>query len=108
MSQTAEFNIPNGMSPERVARAFSAYLQGHTIFEGSRKESGTFYGGPFKKERRNETSWQLDISNDYWLHIFGTNRAAISCRYPSQVPILEAVVHLFNACYSLNSEANSK
>lgn len=109
MEQTVGFDIPNGMNPQDIAKTFNAYLLGHLIFQGSHDETNQFYCGPFKKERHGEISWQLDISNDYWMHIFPSgNRAAISCRHTKQVPILKIAVQLFNACYSPTSEANSK
>ena len=109
MPQTIGFDIPKGMDQQEVARAFSAYLLGHLIFQGSRNETDSFYYGPFKKERHGETNWQLEPGNDYWLHIFSSgSRAVISCRYPKQTAVLEAAVQLFKACYSPTSEANSK
>lgn len=109
MTQTVGFDIPKGMSPQDVARAFAVYLQGHLAFQSSHDKTNRFYCGPFEKKRHGEINWQLDISNNYWLYIFPTgNRAAISCLYPKQIVILEAMVKLFNACYSSTSQANCK
>lgn len=109
MAQTIDFDVPKGMNPQDVAKAFNAYIQGHLTFQGSRGQTDKFYSGPFDKERHGEINWQLDITGDYWLHIFpGGTRATISCRHPKQVAILKAMVQLFSACYSLTSEANSK
>jgi len=113
MKQTIDFDIPRGMTPEDIAKAFNAYLQDHPVLHKPIRrphpESDKFFYGPFEKTRHGETSWQLDCSNDYWLHVFiPGSRATLSCRYPAQVPTIEAMVELLNERHSPSSEANSK
>lgn len=113
MKQTIDFDIPRGMAPKDVATVFNTYLQDHPILhkpiQRPHPQSDKFFYGPFEKTQHDETCWQLDCSNDYWLHIFlpGT-RAALSCRYPAQVPTIEAMIKLFNESYPPTSEADSK
>lgn len=86
-----KFAVPRSITNEQLAQTFAAYLLGSLMFHNDEGQHG-----PFKKEPPSDADWQLDSSNDYWLHIVG-QEATIVCRYSAQTPIIKAAVALFNA-----------
>lgn len=101
-----EFDIPKGMTNEIVARTFTAYLLGSVAFEGLVSPSGELTRGPYKKRPESDDHWQLDQTNDFFLHIYGT-QGVIACRYPSQKPVIEAAVALFRARHERSPAASA-
>lgn len=97
MPEDLEFDVPQGMKPEDVANVFTAYLLGPLAFENSRFGDGQPYG-PYRKHQKSDADWQLDQTNDYWLHVRG-DKARINCRYPSQEPVAAAMIVLFKLRY---------
>ena len=91
------FNVPSGWNSLMLAKAFAAYLQGGLAFDNRPSVSGPYGQGPFKKYEDRD-SWQLDTSNDFWLHIEG-DRALLRCRYQHQAPVIAAMVALFKVRY---------
>ncbi len=92
------FGIPPHMKKVDVAKTFAAYLMGPLAFENSSDEMSQLRNGPFRKDPTSDSHWQLDDTNDFWLHIEDDGEhATIWCRYPGQGPIIEAAVKLFKA-----------
>ena len=83
--------LPNGMTPHMAADTFSAYLRGD---RANRDNHGPFWNEAGQK-------WQLDTSNDFWLHMereplsLTGSDLYLTCRYPSQTAVLEAMKVLF-------------
>lgn len=94
MPQTKTFSIPHGMTREQVARTFAAYLLGSLVYEESGAKKGAASKGPYRKEGSSNDRWQLDWSNDYWLHCDG-DAAYLACRYASQEKMMRLMVDLF-------------
>ena len=89
------FKIPKGMERRIVAETFAAYLIGSLAFTNRDR-----FHGPMEKDKGDDSSWQLDGSNDYWLHIEG-DKARINCRNPkTQVLVVKVMVELFNRRYN--------
>ncbi len=104
--QTADFDVPHGMKPDVMAKTFAAYLQGSLAFENRTDDRGELRSGPYKQDKTSEDSWQLDTSNDFWLHING-DKARIHHRYPRQKAVAEAAVALFVARFFDERQANT-
>jgi len=100
------FDIPSRMTPLHVAETLSAYLQGATAFNNRARENGQLSQGPFPKIP-DAQSWQLDQSNDYWLYVEG-DKAKLSCRYPGQEPVIEALAALFKVRFRSGREEAPK
>ena len=85
-----ELTIPQRMTPEEMARTFSACLLGAKVFEIHPGD----HTAPFLIQKG---YWQLDGSNDFWLAVDRDQpkKARISCRYESEIPALEAMAALF-------------
>ncbi|KND51705.1 MAG: hypothetical protein ABA06_00395 [Parcubacteria bacterium C7867-001] len=97
-----EFDVPEGMTSELVACTFAAYLLG-SLFNSNWQRS---VYGPFRKDYREGTDyerWQLDNTNDYWLHIEG-NKAKLVSRYDRQ-DVLEAMLTLFKLRFPQRAHA---
>ena len=85
------FEIPRGMKPLEVAQTFTAYLLGAIAFknlDGSK--------GPYQMAKGGDASWQLDPTNDYWLHLSASG-GSIVCRCQYQEVVIQAMIALFNA-----------
>lgn len=95
VSRENEFNIPKGMALDIVAQTFAAYLQGAEALTNSLTPEGTYRYGPYLKQD-STTDWQLDDTNNFFLHGLEDGRAWINCRYPGQQPIAAAMIVLFN------------
>lgn len=55
--------------------------------------------GPFRKDKDSDDHWQLDGTNDYWLHFEG-DQVRLNCRHgASQERVCEAMIALFHAKY---------
>lgn len=93
-----EFGVPKGMSNSSVAHAFAAYLQGPSAFENLCSRDGELSGGPYRKND-SDLDWQLDRTNDFWLHLHGQT-GELHCRYDGGLPVIQAAVALFNARYA--------
>lgn len=93
MGKDVTIGIPRGMTPEQVAKTFTAYLIGSLAF-GNRDSNH----GPFEMTGSHDT-WQLDGTNDFWLHDLGEGRVNVRCRYEREIPIIEAATALFIARY---------
>ena len=91
------FSASHGMSPIEVAKTLSAYLMGYLSFSNS-----DLSHGPFQKIEGDDSRWQLDGSNEFWLKAEDLNYStySISCRYPGQEVIIKSMVSLFNALYN--------
>lgn len=76
-------NIPHYMDGEQAARELHAYLRG----------AGESGGPHFDKHTKSEARWQLDDSNDYWLHV-DEDGARLTYRYNERRA--QAVAALFN------------
>ncbi len=92
------FTIPRGMEPFDVAKTFAAYLLGSTAFDRphSEREEDRFFHGPYRKKEGSDKEWQLDHTNNYWLHIEG-NWGTITWRYPDNERVIRAAIALFEA-----------
>lgn len=83
-----------GISNEDVAMIFAAYLLGHLAFVSRIGTTKEFRHGPFRKEPNSDENWQLDDSNDYWLH-FKDGKARLIARYYSGLEICRVMLQLF-------------
>jgi len=79
------------MTALQLAQTFAAYLLGSLAADN---RDGQY--GPYKMRADSDEGWQLDSSNDYWLHITGP-QADLTCRYDSQEAVIKAAVALFTA-----------
>ena len=88
-----KFEIPAGWSPEKLAQTFNAFLLGGLAYKNTDQKKG-----PYRKEDGSDDAWQLDGSNDYWLHIDGQT-ARLTSRYSNDQPTVEAMITLFQLRY---------
>lgn len=63
MSGRIEIQVPHYMVARDVAEQLNAYLLGA---RNRQNADGRF--GPYVQHAHGERKWQLDESNDYWLH----------------------------------------
>jgi hypothetical protein len=74
-----------------IAKTFAAYVMGSVAHDNDRMLSL----GPSRKEGSDST-WNLDHTNNYWLHIDrDTGRVDVTCRYDSDLPVIEAMIALY-------------
>jgi hypothetical protein len=85
------FEIPAEMKPAEVAKTFAAYLLGSQAFRNA-----DLAHGPFRQHEGSDESWQLDGTNDYFLHIDG-NKGMLRDRYTREDRTIHAMVMLFKA-----------
>lgn len=97
---TVFFDVPKGMSNEHLAYTFSAYLLGTLAFDSKTRERPLY--GPYRKDPSDD-NWQLDNSNDYWLHIEDGKGKLVS-RY-DRVDVLEAMLALFKLRFPQRAHA---
>jgi len=88
------FEIPDGMSMTVVADNMSAYLLGAEALKNADRSMG-----PFRKHEGDDAHWQLDGTNNYWLHIDEPRKGMLTCRYGSQLEIITAMATLFTLRY---------
>jgi hypothetical protein len=86
------------MREELVAQAFAAYLMGPRAFDNRESSEGEFRNGPHHPVD-GRLSWQLDNSNDFWLHFEPNGRARLDHRYDSGRDVCLAMIRLFNLQY---------
>jgi len=87
------FQIPAGMAPKELAQTFTALIRqirGES-FEGNRDGAH----GPFQMRAGSDDHWQLDGTNDYWLHIHEDGTALLRCRYSREEAIIRGAMRLF-------------
>jgi hypothetical protein len=90
------FDVPRGFSRQDIAEMLNAYLLGSKAFENQRRDrDGDRAHGPYPQNKGRDDHWQLDGSNDYWLHFEESGKAWLNHRYLSQRPRAEAVMNLF-------------
>jgi|GEM_PF-2388541 len=97
-----EFEVPDEMQREAIAKTFAAYLLGSQTFDGvrTRDEGVTEYCyGPYRKDEASDAHWQLDHSNNFFLHFDDDTSARIGCRYDWQQPVVQAMLALFQLRY---------
>lgn len=100
MPASVQIKIPRDMKPDTVAETFTAYLIGSLVFDRgphARRDSD----GPFQQTAGDGLNWQLDGSNDFWLHIDESGETAkLNCRYDGWGTIIvESMANLFEARY---------
>lgn len=88
MDRTIQFNIPQGISAEQLAKRFTALLK---------EVRGSVGIGPWRMQESSDRSWQLDDTNDYWLHIHEDGAASIRCRYDDEYQFIIKATNLFHA-----------
>ncbi len=107
MARTIEFELKEEWESEILAETFSAYLQGARVCNNRRDENGVWRQGPYRKVEGDNDRWQLDETNDYFLHISG-NKVRIDCRYNGAgEKVIEAMVALFQARYQFKTTRES-
>jgi hypothetical protein len=88
-----------GMDRESIAKTFNAYLCGSLVADNYLQGGdGQLRYRPSQKQG-SDADWQLDESNDYFLHFREDGSAELSCRYPPQEQTLQAMKLLFEARY---------
>ena len=88
-----------GMDRESVAKTFNAYLCGSLLADNSLQGGdGQLRYRPLQKQGR-DADWQLDESNDFFLHFREDGSAELNCRYSSQEQTLQAMKFLFEERY---------
>ena len=87
------FDMPRGFDQERVAKTFSAYLLGPSIFDHGRTQHHRPFPVPKPSEVNNH--WRLDPSGNYWLRFEPDGRVALCCRYHQGRAVGAAMVTLF-------------
>jgi hypothetical protein len=99
MSAKIDFEMPRGMTPTDVATVFNIYLLGLLALENKRRRNNKRINyGPFKKDKKSDLDWQLDVTNDYFLHVKGST-ATLACRYDVQEPVIWMMFMLFRLRY---------
>lgn len=84
--------FPKGFEAVHIAEAFTAYLLGCGAADNPKHIRGPF---PLDADR-----FQLDGSNDYWMRYDDETRTFIlSCRHAGQIPVVEAMIALFELRY---------
>lgn len=87
------FDVPQGMTAEQLAQRFTALLRqirGEQA-DGNRDSAH----GPFRMRANSDESWQLDGTNDYWLHIHEEGKANLRCRYTREEATIKEAMRLF-------------
>lgn len=103
------FVAPFHMTPEDVARTFSAFLLGPLIYQNAKDSDGVWLFGPYPASKGVCVKWQLDSSNDYWLSVdyppagtpaasLGDRVFSLSHRYHDR-KLLQILVTLFELRY---------
>ena len=82
------------MTAEQLAQIFTGFLRQIRGELAERNRDGAH--GPFKMRENSEESWQLDGTNDYWLHIYGDGTANLRCRYSREESIIKNAMELFS------------
>jgi len=88
-----DFVVPAGMTPKQLAQKFTAFLREIRGDYADGNRDGAY--GPFQMRANSDESWQLDETNDYWLHILDAGHAMLRCRYPRQSSVIEKAMALF-------------
>jgi hypothetical protein len=97
--------IPRAETPEEIARmrelvanTLAAYLLGARAFAVKKGDGTGCIWGPFRKEKDSDLRWQLDDSNDYWLHFTDEDlgEARIVWRYDGQEADANAIIAVYN------------
>jgi hypothetical protein len=88
----AAFDVPRGITAEELAQTFTAYLLGSLASHNAESQYG-----PYRMRPGDDENWQLDSSNNYWLHIIDPSKADLTCCYDGQKRVIEAAVALFKA-----------
>ncbi len=57
------------MDPVTLAETFHAYLRGSLAFDRPADDTERHKDGPFRKQEGSDLHWQLDTTNNFWLHI---------------------------------------
>lgn len=92
MRNRVTFAVPQGITRREVAETFNAYLMGSLVF-------GPHRNGPIEHTQSVDGDrWQLDHTNDYFLHFEGET-AHLDCRYNGYFERIEAAVALFKLSY---------
>ena len=100
MVNEAKFQVPEGMKREDVAKTFTAYLIGAKTFDNPRNQTGDYVHGPWNNQApRNDDSWQLDGTNDFFLHFLDDGTAMLRARYERDAEIVRLAAELFKARY---------
>ncbi len=103
VDQRIDFVVPEGMNGEDVARCFNAYLLGPIVFDNRRQGRGpdryVWSMGPYKNVFGAGNSWQLDPTNDFWLHFTEDGTTFVTCRYPADAEKLLVMVKLFKLSF---------
>ena len=90
-----EFDLPPGVEFVDIAKTFTAYLRGSSVFNDRDKEDNP----PFRKETRDY--WQLDACNDYFFEIRNPQKGEIRCRYKYKKAVIKTMVELFKLRYHM-------
>lgn len=78
---------------KEIAQTFTAYLIGCRVFDPNNQY-------PMEKSSsRNEQSWHLDMTNDFWLHFDDDGSVHLDCRYDGELPLIKAMLALFKVNY---------
>lgn len=91
----ATFPVPQRMSRERVAMTFTAYLIGAQTFENQKNQLGHYVYGPYNNQAPRDDFWQLDHTNDFFLHFLEDGTAMLRCRYEREAEVVRLAVELF-------------
>lgn len=97
---SAKYLVPKGMDFESLAQACTAMLLGGGAFENQKRPDGSYIHGPWLKiPGRPSEGYQLDRSNDYWLHPGekDTRSFFLSYRYPGQKDVVDAMIAFLKA-----------
>lgn len=94
MAKQIEIRVPRYMAVEDAANELNAYLLGA---RGRRNHDGSL--GPFlDRHTHGESKWQLDDSNDYWLHFDAEGYVRLTYRYSyEKATALAALFHAMHA-----------
>lgn len=87
------FQIPAGMTPQELAQTFTGLLRELRGESADGNRDGAH--GPFQMRAGSDKSWQLDGTNDYWLHILDRGKANLRCRYPREEAIIKEAMRIF-------------
>jgi hypothetical protein len=98
MAGFIDIAIPKGMSNKELAKTFAAYRLGSRAFRIDPDTEENPYG-PYPMKNGSDLDWQLDDSNDFWLHIKEAGHATIVCRYSYQEERLRTMAELFNLTF---------
>lgn len=93
------FDVPQGMTAEQLAQKFTAILRQIRGERADVNRDGAY--GPFRKRENSDESWQLDGTNNYWLHIHEGGKANLRCRYTVDEATIKEAVRLFSEAQSV-------